>query len=60
MSQIKLIQQIRELTIAMEQARERGDILSAEEIEDEIFMLQEELEGEDADEYQSKHQHKWN
>lgn len=59
MSQIKLIQKIRELTAAMQAARNADDYITADNLEDEIDELQEQLEAEEDDNYDERHSRSW-
>ncbi len=59
MSNIKLIQRIRETAKALQNARDAGDQDAIEELEDELYALEEELEDEQQSEYDDKHQHGW-
>ena len=60
MSNIKLIQRIRETAKALQKARETEDQDAIEALEDELYELEEELEEMQANEYSDKHQHGWN
>lgn len=59
MSNIKLIQRIRETAKALQTARDAGDEEAVEVLEDELYELEEELDGEQQDDYNDKHQHGW-
>lgn len=59
MSNIKLIQRIRETAKALQNARDAGDQDAVEALEDELYALEEELEDEQQNEYDDKHQHGW-
>lgn len=59
MSRIKLIQQIRELTVAMQQARNSHDYDAADALEDQIADLQDALDFEEGDDYEDKHTKSW-
>lgn len=59
MTDIKLIQRIRETAKALQAAREADDIDEIERLEDELYYLEEELEAVDQDDYNDKHQHGW-
>lgn len=59
MSNIKLIQRIRETAKALQHARDADDKDAVEALEDELYALEEELEDEQQDEYDDKHQHGW-
>lgn len=59
MSNIKLIQRIRETAKALQNARDAGDQDAIEELEDELYALEEELEDEQQNEYDDKRQHGW-
>lgn len=59
MSINRLIQRIRQTSKELQQARDDGDIEAIERLEDEIFELEEELESEQQNEYDDKHQHGW-
>ena len=60
MSDIKLIQRIRDAAVALQQARERGDDEEViEKLEDELLNLEEMLEEQQKYEYDSRHQHEW-
>lgn len=59
MSHLTEIQKIRELTLAMADARSRGDHDTADALEDEIFELEEFLEEQEQYEYDTKHQKVW-
>ena len=59
MSNIKLIQRIRETAKALQNARDAGDQDAIEELEDELYTLEEELEDEQQNEYDDKHQNGW-
>lgn len=56
---INLIQRIRSAAVALQQAKDAGDIELAETLEDELFELEEQLEEEQEAEYDDKHQHGW-
>jgi hypothetical protein len=60
MSNIKLIQRIQEASKALQQAYDAGDEELAEELEDELFELEEILEEEEEIQYENRHQHGWN
>ncbi len=60
MSNIKLIQRIQEASKALQQAYDVGDEQLAEELEDELFELEEILEEEEEIQYENRHQHGWN
>lgn len=59
MSVINLIQQIREVSLALEHARNQHDEELIEELEDKLFDLQEALEMEEEMEYSAKHNKQW-
>ena len=59
MSINRLIQRIRQASKELQQARDDGDTEAIERLEDEIFELEEELESEQQNEYDDKHQHGW-
>lgn len=59
MSQINLLQRLRQLTSALADAREAGDEELAFDLEDEIAEVETELEDEEEDEYANRHQHGW-
>lgn len=59
MSDIKLIQRIRETAKALQAARDAGNEEEIERLEDELYYLEDELEAIDQDEYNDKHQHGW-
>lgn len=59
MSNIKLIQRIRETAMALQNARDVGDTEEVERLEDELYELEEQLEEDEDNEYQDKHQHGW-
>lgn len=59
MSQIKLIQQIRELTAAMQAAKNAKDYETAEDLEYQIDELQEQLEDEEEHNYDERHGKSW-
>lgn len=59
MSNIKLIQRIRETAKALQNARDAGDQDAIEELEDELYALEEELEDKQQNEYDDKRQHGW-
>lgn len=59
MTDIKLIQRIRETAKALQAARDADDIDEIERLEDELYYLEEELEAVDQDDYNDKHQHGW-
>ena len=60
MSNIKLIQRIRETTLMLQQAYDDGNADLADELEDELAELEEALEEEEEREYGDRHQHGWN
>lgn len=60
MSNIKLIQRIRETTLMLQQAYDDGNDDLADELEDELAELEEALEEEEEREYGDRHQHGWN
>ena len=59
MTDIKLIQRIRETAKALQAARNADDIDEIERLEDELYYLEEELEAAAQDEYNDRHQHDW-
>lgn len=60
MSDIKNLQnKLLERTTALVQARNAGDLELQEEIQDEIWELEEEIEGVLLDEYDDKHSAQW-
>lgn len=59
MTDIKLIQRIRETAKALQAARDADDIDEIERLEDELYYLEEELEAVDQDDYNDKRQHGW-
>lgn len=59
MSNIKLIQRIRETAKALQNARDAGDQDAVDALEDELYELEEELEDGQQDDYNDKHQHGW-
>lgn len=59
MSNIKLIQQIRDKAAALQQAHKDGDQELIETLEDELFDLEEELEDETNQEYDDHHNQRW-
>lgn len=56
---INLIQRIRDASFALQQAKDAGNIELAEQLEDELFELEEELEDEQNAEYEDRHSHGW-
>lgn len=60
MSNIKLLQRIRETAKALQTARDDNDIEEIERLEDELYDLEEELETQQQNDYLDKHQHGWN
>ncbi len=59
MSINKLVQRIKELSKALQNAHDAGDVELIETLEDELYELEEELENEQASEYDEKHTHGW-
>lgn len=59
MSNIKLLQRIRETAKALQSARDAEDQDAVEALEDELYELEEELENEQNNDYLDKHQHGW-
>lgn len=59
MSDIKLLQRIRETAKALQNARDEDDLDLIEQLEDELFELEDELEKEQQNDYLDKHQHGW-
>lgn len=60
MSTTKVFQRITELAKQLQQAQEDEDFDLVEEIEDELFELEECLEEEEEIEYENKRQRDWN
>jgi len=60
MSINKLVQRIKELSKALQNAHDDGDEELIEILEDELYELEEELENEQASEYDENHTHGWN
>ena len=59
MSNIKLIQQIRDKALALQQAHKDDDQELIEILEDQLFDLEEQLEDETNLEYDDLHNQKW-
>lgn len=59
MSTIKLMQRIKEVSKALQAARDEDDVEAIEELEDELYELEEELEEEQNSDYDDKHNHGW-
>lgn len=60
MNSLKLIQRIQDASKALQRAYDNDDVELAEELEDELFELEEMLEEEEEIEYENRHQHGWN
>ena len=59
MSIIKLVQRIKELSKALQNAHDANDVDLIESLEDELYELEEELENEQEQEYDENHGHGW-
>lgn len=53
------MQRIKEVSKALQAAKDEDDVEAIEELEDELYELEEELEEEQNSDYDDKHNHGW-